>query len=205
MPASGPLLVAANHSSFADPWHLGASFPRGPIRFLVNEPWYRRSRGWTFFFEQNGAISTVAGNSVATVRRVVDALDRGDLVGVFPEGRISHDGNPGSARSGIGWMSALSGVAVVPCGLRGAFEALPRQRKIPRRRPVELHIGDPLAFPGAPLSRPDPDDVLAFVGRVMASILELAGREVPSSLGSLVEERDLNSFRALFPGPGSSI
>lgn len=174
VPSEGPLLVAANHASYLDPWLLGGLFPRRPVRYLINEPWFRRSAAWTRAFEGFGVIPAVAGDPEATIGRVLGALSRGEVVGIFPEGRISRNGNLGPGRSGIGRIAAASGVPVVPCAIRGAFESLPRHRRIPRRHPVHLHIGEPVRFPGAPDPQPDRARVRAFVDGIMASIAGLA-------------------------------
>ena len=174
VPPSGPLLVAMNHASYLDPWFLGATFPRAPIRWLINERWYYRSRIWTVAFRAWGVIPVATGHPVETVGRVVAALQTSDVVGVFPEGRISSDGKPSPGRSGVGWMAARSGVPVVPCGLRGSFQALPRQKYIPTRHPLELHIGEPMRFPGAPVPSPKPAEIQAFVADLMGSIRQLA-------------------------------
>ncbi len=107
----------------------------------------------------------------------MDALARGELVGIFPEGRISHDGRMNEVRHGVGWIAALSGAPVLPCGLRGDYAALPRQRRFPRRHPVELFVGRPLRFPGGPVARPAPAAVHAFTCEVAAEIARLAGQE----------------------------
>ncbi|HEX6852443.1 MAG TPA: lysophospholipid acyltransferase family protein [Candidatus Polarisedimenticolaceae bacterium] len=173
---SGPLIVAANHASYMDPWFVGGFFPRRPVRFLINEPWFRRSPLWTAAFRSLGVVPADAKDPLATVQRVVAALREGATVAIFPEGRISRDGSVGSGRPGIGRIAAESGAPVVPCGIRGTYESLPRHRWVPRRSTVELHLGRPLFFPGAPTPFPSRGEVGAFVDRVMASIADLAAR-----------------------------
>lgn len=175
VPVEGPVLLAANHASYLDPWLLAALFPRNPIRFLINDSWYDRSVVWRAFFRSHGVIVARRGDYRATIRRVVGALSCGDVVGVFPEGRLSTDGRPSPARSGVGLMAAESGAPVVPCGLRGAFDLLPRHRRLPRRHPVSLHIGTPIAFPGAPLVKPEAGAVRDFAEAVMREIQRLSG------------------------------
>jgi len=177
VPATGPVLLASNHTSYVDPWFLGGVFPRGPIRFLINDSWFERSRGWRFVFEANGVIPAVTGDPIETVRRVTAALAEGAVVGVFPEGRISRDGRMSRGRLGVGWMAAASGAPVVPCAVRGAFDSIPRHKRLPRRRPVHVHIGEPIRFPGAPVARPDSSEVQKFMGDLMRTIRTLAGHE----------------------------
>ncbi len=175
VPARGPLILAANHTSFLDPWFIGATFPRSPIRFLINEPWYSRWRLGRILFRQLAVVPVKDGDPDSTIARVVEALHRGDVVGIFPEGGISHDGRPRRPRSGIAYIAARSGAPVIPCGLRGAFEALPRDRRIPRRHDVHLHIGPAIRF--APTDRRDLDarDAREFARRVMREVNRLAG------------------------------
>jgi 1-acyl-sn-glycerol-3-phosphate acyltransferase len=176
VPPEGPLLVAVNHTSFLDPWLLGAAFPRGPLRFLINEAWYSRSPLARFLFSGYGVVPVAAGDPEATIARAVETLARGAVVAIFPEGRISRDGTARRARSGIGYIAARSGAPVVPCGLRGAFEALPRHRRIPRRHPVQLHVGEPMRFASAPVAEPSRQDASRFARRVMEEIVRLSGR-----------------------------
>jgi len=175
VPAEGPVLIATNHASYLDPWFLGALFPRLPIRFLINEAWYDRSRLWRRVFRGYGVIPTTARAPDRTFARVLAALADGSVVGVFPEGRISRDGRMNRPKAGIGWMAALSGVPVVPCGLRGSHQILPRHRRWPRRHPLRLHIGAAMRFPEAPTATPEPVVIARFVESVIARIGELAG------------------------------
>ncbi len=188
VPREGPLIAVFNHASFLDPWFAGMLLPRLPIRYLITEEWYRRSRLWTAFFAGYGTIPTSGRRPVETILRVVEALARGDFIGLFPEGRISHDGRMNRVRHGVGWMAALSGAPVLPCALRGNYEALPRQRRRPRRHPVVLVIGEPLRFPGGPADRPSPRDVHAFTREVAAAIARLAGQE--RRLPEILPERE---------------
>lgn len=180
VPAEGPLLVAVNHASFLDPWLLGANFPRKPLRFLINETWFSRSPLARFLFTGYGVVPVATGSPETTIARAVETLATGAVVVIFPEGRISRDGTVGRARSGIGYIAARSGAPVVPCGLRGAFEALPRDRKIPKRRPVHLYVGNPLRFAESPVPHPSPREAAAFARRVMDEVHRLAARDGPT-------------------------
>lgn len=176
VPRDGPLLLAVNHASYVDPWIVGALFPRRPIRFLINEPWFRRSPLWRVVFRGYGVLVARNGDPESTLRAMIEALEQGAVVGIFPEGRISHDGTVGRGRPGLGIVAARTGVPVVPCGVRGAFESIPKGRRWPRRVPISLHIGEPLGFGGAPTPRPDPAAVALFVRTVMDAVRSLAAR-----------------------------
>lgn len=177
VPARGPVIVATNHSSFIDPWVVAGLFPLQPVHYLVTARWYERSPFWSWFFDGQYCIPAALEDPIETIGRSVEALRRGATLGIFPEGRISYDGRIQRGRVGVGWAAALTGVPVVPAALRGSFEILPRTRRLPRPGRIELRIGTPLSFPGAPTEAPDPGQVRDFVGDLMAAICRLAGQE----------------------------
>jgi 1-acyl-sn-glycerol-3-phosphate acyltransferase len=84
------------------------------------------------------------------MRRARAVLAAGEPLVVTPEGRISRDGRPGRARPGIIALSASLRVPIVPAAIRGAFEAFPRHRRLPRPRPVSVVFAAPLPPPVAP-------------------------------------------------------
>ena len=176
-PQDQPVLIAANHSSFLDPWVVGSMDPRREIHFLINERWYRRSRLWTALFDAWGVLPASSRSPWETIERVVATLGQGESVGIFPEGRISEDGKIGRGRPGVAWMAALSGCPVIPCGLRGAFQVLPKGRFLPRRHRVSVHVGRPLYFAEGPVSNPKRWQLHNFAGQIMARICELAGQQ----------------------------
>lgn len=174
VPTQGPLIAVANHASFLDGWFFVHGFPRYPLRMLINDPWFRRSPIWKWFFKQQATLPVVPNDPVGTILRVVQALENGDMIGVFPEGRISKDGSIQRGHLGFAWAAALSGVPVVPCGIWGNFQALPRTTRIPRRHPVENRYGPPRVFPGGKNPEPDPEAVRDFAALLIEDICRLA-------------------------------
>jgi 1-acyl-sn-glycerol-3-phosphate acyltransferase len=178
VPRRGPLLLAANHASFLDPWFIAITFPRR-THFLMTRQWYDRSTLWREFFRANAA-HPVADDPQSTISDVCAMLARGWVVTIFPEGKITSDGHIQRFRPGLGRMAARSGAPVVPIGLRGSFETLPRDRKIPPRVPVSVHVGEPIHFAGAPYQGPPPRaESVAFQDKVLEEICRLAGQPVP--------------------------
>jgi 1-acyl-sn-glycerol-3-phosphate acyltransferase len=176
VPRAGPVLIACNHASYLDPWFVGRVSPRFPLRYLITAGWYHRSRVWRTFFDANGVVPTSA-DPARTIAAVLACLGRGEAVVVFPEGTISADGRIGRGKHGIAWMAALSGAPVLPVALRGNDLALPRGRIVPRRRPVEVHVGELRFFGDAPVAAPDFRRIEAFTTAVMEEICRLAGQE----------------------------
>ncbi len=177
IPPEGPLVVASNHASFLDPWLLGLAFPRG-VRYLINRDWYDRSALWRAFFRANGTIPVASRDPEATIAVVCEALARGQVVGIFPEGAISRDGRMRRFRPGVCAIAARSGAPVLPVGLRGNFAALPRHARVPRPSRVTVWVGAPLRFPGAPVRGPIPREAAArFLGQLRGEIARLAGQD----------------------------
>ncbi|MDF9435083.1 MULTISPECIES: MFS transporter [Chromohalobacter] len=155
VPARGAALVVCNHVSFMDALILGGGCPR-PLRFLMDRPIYE-SRWLNWFFRIAGAIPVDSERcDPGGVRRALDevshALRQGEVVMLFPEGRLTPDGKVHRFRRGIDIILARDPVPVVPAGLAGLWGSWTSNRggkaltKWPRRfrARVALYFGDPI-------------------------------------------------------------
>jgi 1-acyl-sn-glycerol-3-phosphate acyltransferase len=144
----GPCIVAGNHSSLLD-WVFVARFVERPIRFVLTRDFYDQF-GLTSIYRQLGVIPIRDGGiELSAVRQLLETLGRGEVVGVFPEGRITRDGALLPAQPGVIAIAARAGVPIVPVGVRGAFEAFPRDARFPRPHAVSVTYGPPLAIPSS--------------------------------------------------------
>lgn len=73
---------------------------------------------------------------------------------LFPEGTRTRTGATARFKRGVGMLVAGTHVPVVPCRLRGTFEAWPPHRRLPRPGKITLTVGPPLHFADV---RNDPD------------------------------------------------
>lgn len=87
------------------------------------------------------------GNVRPSMEHIVDLIDRGWSVLIYPEETRSLSGELQSFRPGVGLLAVELGVPVVPIHLHGLYELLPKGSWAPRRGPVEVTIGAPLHFP----------------------------------------------------------
>jgi 1-acyl-sn-glycerol-3-phosphate acyltransferase len=143
VPSTGPLIVAANHSSFVDPVLLGCFSPR-PVRFMmIRQFWEMPVIGW--MAAVCGAFPVdEAGVARESVRNAKGVLLDGDVMGIFPEGGRSRDGRFLTPKPGAIILAMREGVPIVPAGISGAFEAWPASRALPRfRRRLTLRFGEP--------------------------------------------------------------
>ncbi|HRP95147.1 MAG TPA: MFS transporter [Rhodocyclaceae bacterium] len=124
IPEKGPAVLVANHVSFVDAMIIMAACRR-PIRFVMDHRIFR----WpilSFVFRTSGAIPIAAvKEDPAMTERAFDqiarALEAGELVGLFPEGRITDSGEIAPFRAGIARIVARTPVPVVPMALRGLW------------------------------------------------------------------------------------
>jgi 1-acyl-sn-glycerol-3-phosphate acyltransferase len=143
----GPLIVAANHASFLDPFILQVTFPRR-IVFMVTASFYDLWR-FRWFLWLMGCIRV---EDEAPNRRALEqafaVLERGGVIGIFPEGAISRDGKLQPAQPGAAAMVLRAHAPLVPAYIKGLFEAFPRTARFPRPKPVEVRYGRPISYDG---------------------------------------------------------
>lgn len=158
-PAKPPFVVIANHASHLDALVLAAAMPRR-LRACT----YPIAAGDVFFESvASSALSGMFLNALPLWRKKVtrhalddlrDRLTTGNCAYIlFPEGARSRDGNPLPFKSGIGHLIAGTTVPVVPCHIRGAFEAFPPGTKAPRPRTLRVTVGPPISFAATPNER----------------------------------------------------
>jgi 1-acyl-sn-glycerol-3-phosphate acyltransferase len=157
LPLAGPAIVACNHVSFIDPVLLMAASPR-PIRFLMDARIFR-TPGLGLVFRLAKAIPIAPRNEdpaayEAAFAAADQVLAEGDLLGIFPEGGITRDGELMPFKGGIMRILEKRPVPVVPLALQnvwGSFfsRADGKAMSRPFRRGlfsrVGLHVGKGLA------------------------------------------------------------
>ncbi len=158
IPADGPAVLACNHVSFVDALIVMAGCRR-PIRFVM----YHRIFRWPvmrFVFRVSGAIPIAPRHEDPVLlerayARISAALAEGEVIGIFPEGKITGDGEMGPFRGGIEQILERNPVPVVPmalAGLWGSFfsrkggAAMTYPWRLVRRfrSPVRLAVGTPI-------------------------------------------------------------
>jgi len=124
IPEKGPAVLICNHVSFVDPMVILAASPR-PIRFVMDHRIFA-TPVLSFFFRTGKAIP-VAPAKVdeklmnAAFDEVARALEAGELVCIFPEGRITDTGELYPFRPGIRRIVERTPVPVIPLALRGLW------------------------------------------------------------------------------------
>lgn len=122
LPAHGPAVVVANHVSGLDPLLLIASAGR-PLRFLIAREQYHRF-GLNWLFRAVGCIPVDRkGRPERALREAFAALRRGEVVAIFPHGRIHLPSDPPRPlKGGAVRLARATGCPVIPVrigGIRG--------------------------------------------------------------------------------------
>jgi len=127
IPRDGPAVIVCNHVSFVDALVIAAACRR-PIRFVMDHRIFR----WpvlSFVFRHSRAIPIAPAKEdpkmmEAAFAEVSKALAAGELVGLFPEGKITADGELCPFRPGITRILDANPVPVVPLALRGLWGSM---------------------------------------------------------------------------------
>jgi glycerol-3-phosphate dehydrogenase (NAD(P)+) len=165
VPSDGPVLLAANHRSFLDPFVIG-TLTRRPVHYMAKrELFERRWQAWVL--NRLGAFPVDRGSgdehAMATARTI---LARGGCVVVFPEGTRVREGPLGRPHRGIGRLALQTGARVVPVAVMGTEDVRRGWRIRPRK--VILRCGAPLRFPT--VESPSPSIALGVSERIWACV-----------------------------------
>jgi len=147
LPRTGPLIVAGNHASSADPVLIGA-FLNGILgrplnwlgkRELVEYP----LTGWAFRRAGIHPVDRDAADREA-FRTAMRVLEAGHVLAVFPEGTRSRDGALQPVREGVGLLALRSGATVLPVAVIDSDRMWPRGHLLPKwGRRVIVRYGKP--------------------------------------------------------------
>ncbi|THC44640.1 MFS transporter [Massilia sp. Mn16-1_5] len=124
IPDEGPAVLVCNHVSYVDAIVIGAASPR-PIRFVMDHRIFKTPfLGWIFRTAKAIPIAPAKEDPFMMERAFVDiaeALHQGDLVCIFPEGKLTTTGEMNEFRGGIAKIVERSKVPVIPMALRGLW------------------------------------------------------------------------------------
>ena len=175
IPLEGPALLVANHVSFADAVVIMGASPR-PIRFVMDHRIFKTPL-LGFIFRHGGAIPIAPAKEdpemmARAFADVSAAVRNGDLVGIFPEGGITRDGELQAFRPGVTRILDADQVPVVPMALAGLWGSyFSRIEGVAMQRPFRRGLFSRIALNvGPPLPAED-----ATPERLRERVLELRG------------------------------
>jgi 1-acyl-sn-glycerol-3-phosphate acyltransferase len=148
IPLTGPIILATNHVNLFDPFFLIFSFPRW-IYFMAKEELFRSPflRPW---LRWAGSLPIRRGGKIRDKQKMLksarDALEKGFILGMFPEGGRSRDGKLRKGKPGSAVIASKTNVPLLPVGIAGTdkIKGISWLWKRPR---IVVKIGQPFKLP----------------------------------------------------------
>jgi 1-acyl-sn-glycerol-3-phosphate acyltransferase len=146
VPRSGPVIVCPNHSATLDPPLVPAFVPRDDSWSMAKSEYFRGPiQNWLFRHYQAFPVVRHTADRAA-LRRSFDLLKAGEVLIIYPEGTRIESGLLAKPEPGAGFIAQKSGCPVVPVGLTGTRECLPKGAKWPHRNRVSITFGKPFVL-----------------------------------------------------------
>ncbi len=180
VPKKGAALLTGNHISFLD-WMVVLGNIHRPVRFVMWHTYYNLPL-FRFLFRDAGAIPIGSGKThpellQAAFDQIDEALEKGNLVCIFPEGQLTPDGEIGEFRRGVEQILERRPVPVIPFALTGLWDSLfsrqgqrtfgSRLRRFLRPQ-VDLIVG-------TPIPPPPPNQIAGLAQRLRHEVSTLRG------------------------------
>lgn len=199
IPDEGPVILASNHQAYSDTVFLPGQVRRS-VHFL----------GKSDIFSGTSPVHRVAAAvmrglhvmpvdrsggpaSSSAIEAGLAVLERGDVLGIYPEGTRSPDGRLHRGKTGVARFAVETGAPIVPVAMNGAHEAQVGNRFFPRRRPrIHAVVGEPLdarAFVAGLDPAQRATALRAVTDEVMARIQALSGQEQVDEYAADVKRR----------------
>ena len=163
LPAAGPYIIAANHSSHLDGGAMisAVSETLGPreaqkMHILGARDYFFDTalKSWFFSTFLNLVPVEREETSLAGLRMVKSILSGGESVLIFPEGTRSRTGQLQEFKPGVGLIAQELGVSVVPAYIQGTHQAMPVGKALPHRRGIEVFFAPAIRVETAPPDGP---------------------------------------------------
>ena len=162
VPDEGPALIVCNHVSYMDALILGGAIPR-PARFVMYYKIFQIPVASWFFKTARAIPIAGAKEDPDIMQKAFDEVDKalaeGEIVGIFPEGKLSTDGEIAEFKSGVEKILARRAVPVVPIALKGMWASMFSKRnsklgqlRVPHRFRAHIEVEAGPAVPAAEVS-----------------------------------------------------
>ena len=146
VPAEGPVIVAPVHRSFMD-FLVAAQATRRTLFYMAKDDLWRSPRLGRFL-ESIGAFPVNReGTDRLAMARSQSVLERGEALVLFPEGTRRAGPVVEDLHEGAAFLAARTGAPIVPVGIGGTAEAMPKGSKFVRPVKVHVVVGPPLEPP----------------------------------------------------------
>lgn len=195
VPAHGPAILVSNHLSFSDSIFLPLAIPR-PVVFLAKSEYFTgkgvKGRLTAAFFTLSNQIPMDRSGGAASASALSagrEVLEKGGLLGIYPEGTRSPDGRLYRGKTGVAKLALATGVPVIPVAMIGTDKVQPIGRRIPNIRRIGIIIGEPMDFTRYAGLEDDRFIQRSVTDEIMYALMRLSGQEYVDLYASTVKEK----------------
>jgi len=145
IPKNGALIVAANHTSNMDPLILGAAFNR-KMHFIAKKEVFNNFIGNYISRKLNAFPVDRDKIDIKALKHALNVLQKNEVLGIFPEGSRSFNGELQDFKLGIIRIAIKTGAPILPVGIDGAYQIYPRGKILPKLfiHKITLQFGLPI-------------------------------------------------------------
>ncbi len=183
IPKSGGAILASNHLSFSDSIFLPLKVSR-PVTFLAKSDYFTgkglKGAITRWFFKATGQLPIDRSGGKASedsLNTGLGVLERGLLLGIYPEGTRSPDGKLYRGRTGIARMVLQARVPVVPVAMIDTEKVQRIGQTVPKIRRVGVVMGDQLDFSRFAGMDGERAVLRAVTDRIVYDIMRLSGQQ----------------------------
>lgn len=182
IPKTGAVILAGNHPSYLDPV-LVALPVRRVIRYMAWDALFKVPLlGWLIRSLGAFPVDIRRGKGEAAFQKACEVLERGEALGIFPEGQRSEQGPLGELRTGTARLALETGAAIIPITIGGAFRAWPRWRFLPKPAKIIVRYHPPIEISAA--DRTERREDKAFQQALMQQVAARINRSLTPALRS---------------------
>jgi 1-acyl-sn-glycerol-3-phosphate acyltransferase len=146
IPPREPFVLAPVHRSFID-FSLTSSITKRRMRYMGKDSLWKVSLFGKFISALGAYPVHRGGADREALRRTIEVLQGGEPVVIFPEGTRQFGPKVENLFEGAAYVATKVGVPIVPVGIGGSEQALPKGKKLPRPVKVAIVVGRPILPP----------------------------------------------------------
>jgi 1-acyl-sn-glycerol-3-phosphate acyltransferase len=190
LPTDKPFIAASNHASYLDdiliPYVVYGITKRN-FTVFVNSRFYK-NKIIKAYLDHYSLIPVDVSKDVGNIKkrqktnsnamkRALKYITEDKNFIIFPEGGRSQDGKIKKAKIGVAIIALKSKVPVVPIGIRGSYDILPKGSKLPRLKKADVYIGKAMYFKEFLGKENDKKALENITTKIMKEIAILSGQK----------------------------
>lgn len=194
IPESGPAIVVANHTSAVETFIVPAmisrrlTFPAKAELFTEGGGVAKRVVAWFLTAVGQLPMDRSGGRaSAGSMDSVLQVLQDGQLLAIFPEGTRSPDGRMYKGKTGVARLVLQAQVPVIPIGIRDSVPRRTKRLRIPYYVRTKISIGAPIEFDRYASAAGDRNVLRYVTDEIMAAVQEQSGQEYVDAYAASVK------------------